>query len=436
LHQQILQFIKRPFVRNVATVASGTAASQAIAMAFAPLITRLYGPEAYGALGVFMSLVGILGGVAAMTYPVAIVLPKSDADAAGLARVSIYTGVAPSVLTAIALFFFGTEILSLLKAEAISSFMYLIPAFMVIATVSMVVGQWLIRKKAFALTAKVTVSQSLVMNTVKAGMGFLYPTAAALIVTNTLGILLGAVLMLLGLRKTPAASSQETDVVEPGSSAWALAKRHGDFPLLRAPQVLINSVSQSLPVMMLAALYGPAAAGFYAIAGAVLGIPVALIGGSVMQVFYPRINEAIHRKEDARALIIKATLGLALSGALPFAVVIMSGPMLFGFVFGSEWQVAGTYAQWLSVWLFFQYINRPAVSAIPALGLQRGLLVYELFSTGTKVLALYLGYTVFASDVAAVALFSISGVAAYGWLILWVIVHSGRLLIKRQCNPA
>ncbi len=435
LRQRILQFSKRPFVRNVITVASGTAASQVIVMAFSPLITRLYGPEAYGVLGVFMSIVGILGGVAALTYPIAIVLPKSDADATGLARVSIYTGMATSVLTAIVLFFFGTEILSLLKAEAIASFMYLIPAFMLIATVSAVVGQWLIRKKAFALTAKVTVSQSLMMNTVKAGMGFLYPTAAVLIVTNTVGILLGAVLMLRGLRKTPAASSQETDVLGPGLSAWALAKRHGDFPLLRAPQVLINSVSQSLPVMMLAAFYGPAAAGFYAIALAVLGIPVALIGGSVMQVFYPRINEAIHRGEDAKALIIKATLGLALSGAVPFAVVIVAGPMLFGFVFGSEWQVAGTYAQWLSIWLFFQYINKPAVSAIPALGIQRGLLIYELLSTGTKVLALYLGYTIFASDVAAVALFSIFGVVAYAWLILWVIFHSGRLLTTPQLNP-
>lgn len=434
LLKNILQFIKRPFVRNVVTVASGTAVSQAITMVFSPLITRLYGPEAYGMLGVFMSIVGILGGVAAMTYPIAIVLPKSDADAAGLARVSIYTSMATSVLTAIVLFFFGSAILSFLKAEAISSFMYLIPAFMLIATISLVASQWLIRKKAFALTAKVTVWQNLIINMIKVGMGFLHPTSAALIMTNTFGVLLGAVLMLLGLRKVPARSLQTTEVVKPDSSTWALAKRHGDFPLLRAPQVLINSVSQSLPVMMLAAFYGTSSAGFYSIALAVLGIPVALIGGSVMQVFYPRINEAIHRGEDVRTLIVKATVGLALSGALPFAVVIIAGPMLFSFVFGSEWRIAGIYAQWLSLWLFFQYINKPAVSAIPALEIQRGLLIYELFSTGTKVLALYLGYTLFESDVAVVALFSLFGVAAYAWLIMWVIVHSGRFLLKQHLN--
>jgi hypothetical protein len=38
---------KSKFVRNVAVVASGTAGAQAITMAFSPIITRLYGPEAF-----------------------------------------------------------------------------------------------------------------------------------------------------------------------------------------------------------------------------------------------------------------------------------------------------------------------------------------------------------------------------------------------------
>jgi len=35
-------------VRNVALVGSGTAGAQAITMAFSPVITRIYGPEAFG----------------------------------------------------------------------------------------------------------------------------------------------------------------------------------------------------------------------------------------------------------------------------------------------------------------------------------------------------------------------------------------------------
>jgi O-antigen/teichoic acid export membrane protein len=204
-----------------------------------------------------------------------------------------------------------------------------------------------------------------------------------------------------------------------------LARRHRDFPLYRTPQNLLNALSAGLPVALLAGYFGSAAAGYYAVASTVLVIPAGLIGASVMQVFYPRVTQAIQGGENTRALVKKATLGLALVGALPFVVICLAGPTLFGFVFGAQWHKAGIYAQWLSPWLFLQYINKPAVAAVPALGLQGRLLIYELFSTGSKVLALYLGFVTFGSDVLAIALFSVVGNVAYVWLILWVIAQCG-----------
>lgn len=394
---------------------------------FAPLITRLYGPEAYGIQGVFMSIVNVMGTVAAMTYPIAIVLPKNEGDAVCLAKASICVGFAMSMLVAIILFLFGSKFLVLLNAKEIFPFMYLIPTFMFISVLSAVMIQWLIRKNAFALTAKVTVWQTLIINMIKTCSGFIYPTAAVLIVTNTLGGLLSALIIFFGVRKADSTDQECAVRLGSWSRTWALAKKYHDFPVFRAPQALLNSISQSLPIIMLASYFGPTYAGYYSIAFAVLGMPISIIGNSVMQVFYPRINEAIRQGDNAKHLIIKAIAALALGGALPFAIILIAGPMLFGFVFGNEWHVAGIYAQWLSIWLFFQFINKPAVAAIPALRLQRGLLIYEIFSSSTKILALYLGYTLFKSDVAAVALFAIFGIAAYTWLILWVIFHCGKL---------
>lgn len=427
LRQLALKLGKRPFVRNVAAVASGAAASQAITVVFAPLITRLYGPEVYGILGVFLTIAGIMAPIAAMSYPIAIVLPKSNVDALGVAKLSMYVGMAITLLVTAALFLLGTEILDLLNAGAISYYIYLVPVFMLITVLSDVASQWSIRMKAFTLIAKVSVIQALITNAIKAGLGFVYPTAATLIITNIFGGLLSAVLMLFGLRRMEKTAQTSMNIAESKSTAWELAYRHRDFALFRTPQNLLNTASHGLPVVMLTSFFGLASVGYYAIASAVLTIPAILIGNSVMQVFYPRVTEAIHVGENVKELIIKATFGLAASGALPFVGVILAGPLLFEFVFGEAWQKAGVYAQWLSVWLFFQYINKPAVSAIPALGLQRGLLTYEIFSTGAKVLALYVGYAVFGSDVAAIALFSIFGVAAYAWLIFWVISHSAKL---------
>jgi len=432
----ISNLARRPFVRNVATVATGTAAAQAITMAFAPIVARLYGPEAYGLQGIFMTVVGLLATVAALGYPTAVVLPRSDADARGIARLSLYVGLIVTAVVMLLLTFFGTEFLALLNAETIAPFLYLIPAAMIISVLTGVLSQWLIRKHAFRIIASYGVVTALLLGTARTLGGVVNPSALVLIATNVFGALLGVTLTYLGWKRIAKPPEPTGNADNAPKTLGQLAREHGDFPTLRTPQNLINAFSQNLPILLLASFFGAASAGQYTIANAVLGMPASLIAGSVMAVFYPRINEAIHNGENARALIVKATLGMAATGVLPFLAVLVAGPILFAFVFGQEWHTAGVYAQLLALWLFFQYINRPAVSAIPALRLQGGLLIYELFSTGTKVLGLWLGFIYFKSDVAAIAIFSLFGVVAYVWLILWVIYRSGHLPIPENPKPS
>jgi O-antigen/teichoic acid export membrane protein len=100
------------------------------------------------------------------------------------------------------------------------------------------------------------------------------------------------------------------------------------------------------------------------------------------------------------------------------------GPWLFSLVFGEAWAVAGEYARWLALFFLFNFINKPSVASVPVLGIQRGLLVYELFSTGGKVVGFLVGVYWFDSDVWAVALFSVIGVIAYSAMILWILLRA------------
>jgi len=402
-------------------------------MVSSPFITRLYGPAAYGIQGVFLSMVSIMATIAAMSYPIAIVLPKNDADAAALGRLSVFIGIAMSLAATIILFYLGPEILVLLNAVDILAFMYLIPLSMLISVFSAVMSQWLARKKAFTLTAKVTVCQAFLTSLCKAGLGVVYPTAAVLVVTNTLTGLLSPILMLLGIcGSTERAKGNHINKKNLGveSSTWAVASLYRDFPLLRTPQVLMNAVSQSFPILLLASYFGSTAAGHYSIALSVLGVPAALIGDSVMQVFYPRFNEAITIRQNAVALLTKATFGMALLGIVPFAIVVILGPFLFEFVFGVGWRTAGEYAQWLAVWLFFAFINRPAVSAIPVIRMQGALLVYEVLSVITRVVALYIGFVILGSDIMSIASFSIVGCVLNCALIYYVIQACRKITIS------
>lgn len=417
---------KSKFVRNVAIVATGTAGAQAITMAFAPIITRLYGPEAFGLLGTFMAILAIAMPIAALTYPIAIVLPKPDRDALGLAKLSALLAFFMASLLAVIILIFGDSLAALLSLESIAEFLLLVPIAMLFSAFYQILQQWLIRKKQFKITARIDVIQALTLNSAKVGIGWFQPEGIALITIATLGHALHALLLWLGMRKQPVALA-EANEREDVSSIKELACRHKDFPYFRAPQVAINSFSQSLPILMLASFFGPAAAGFYYLGRTVMSVPTTLIGKSVGDVFYPRITEAVHHKENLFSLILKATLALASVGFVPFVLVIAFGPWLFSFVFGAEWVTAGEYARWLALWMYFGFLNRPTVAAIAALGIQGFFLAYEVMSVLLRALALYIGFTVYSSDLMAVCLFSIAGVFLNLLLIFYVMKKCRRI---------
>ncbi len=414
------------FVRNVVIVATGTAGARAIAMVFAPVITRLYGPEAFGLLGIFMALVAVLTPIAALSYPAAIVLPKEDSDAKGIVRLSIYISLAVVALVTLALLAGGDRLLTLVGFEAIAAFVMLIPLNILFSAWLQITEQWLIRKKQFQITAKVAVAQALIVNSAKSGIGWFNPVVAVLIVLSTIGSAFHAVMLYLGTRKAdwPETQARQKQARIP---LLKLARRYYDFPFYRAPQMFLNAISQSLPILMLAGFFGPASAGFYALGKSLLDMPSQLIGKSVGDVFYPRITEAAHKGENLTRLILKATLALAAVGFLPFAIIVVFGPWLFGFVFGVKWVVAGEYSRWLALWMFFMFLNNPSVKTVPVLKAQGFLLIFSFFTIAIRLVILTIGFYVFSSDLIAVALFGVSGALINIILIVTVLMKSKQI---------
>ncbi|VVO03334.1 hypothetical protein PS710_02845 [Pseudomonas fluorescens] len=426
--ERIKQLSKNRFLRNVAIVATGTAGAQAIAMAFSPIITRLYGPEIFGLLGSFLAILTVLTPMAALAYPIAIVLPEDDEDAKGLARLSVLIALVTSALAAVIITLSNDWMLKIFGLEELGSFLLLIPLAMLFSGLHQVIEQWVIRKKMFRLIAKVAMAQSLILNSCKAGLGLIYPVAAPLVILSTISSLFFAALLGCGvnLRSTKSNSEKNKDQL----GLYALAKKYKDFPIFRAPEVTLNAASQGLPVLMLAAFFGPAAAGFYALGRTVLAMPSTLLGKSIGDVFYPRLAEAAHKNEDISKLVVQATKALALAGLVPFGLVIALGPWLFSLVFGAEWNIAGEYARWLAIWCFFGFINTPSVKALPVLNAQSLHLFSSILMLVARALALAAGYYFFKSDLLAVIFFSVSG-AILNLLLVVVTIN-----LCRRRRPA
>lgn len=403
-------------LRGIATIATGTALAQLITFFFTPIITRLYGPEALGTLGIFNTAVTISSIVASLALPTAITLPKTDREAARITIASIYASVLICSAQFVTLAAFGSTLFASIGSPGLIIYAPLIPISAFLICISMMATQWLVRTQNHTGNARTATVNSFFVNAAKACTGYISATPTTLIITHSFGFISNAALTLIQLR--PKLHDIFSDLrVSPIEEIRIFR----DFPIYRMPQNLLNSISQGLPILLLSALFDIAKAGQYSIAQAALLTPSALLGVAITSVFYPHITKAINDGRSASNQIKKATIVLALFSAIPFLIIGFFGQEIFSIVFGREWSQAGIYAQILAPWLFFQLVNKPAVAALPGLKKQRGLLVYEIASTALKAASLWIGFSIFDSDIWALILFSGSGVISYIWLILWTI---------------
>ncbi|WP_409498717.1 lipopolysaccharide biosynthesis protein [Pseudomonas fragi] len=418
MFNKIRQLTQSKFARNVAVVATGTAGAQAIAMAFSPAITRIYGPETFGAMGTFIAIFEMVSPLAALSYPLAMVLPKQDSDAIGLAKISLWIALLTSLITALVLILFKTPIVETFNLHAIEPYLLILPVTMLFSVLMTISSQWTIRKKLFNLKAKSAILQAFIIGLMKAGLGLLNPSAIILIGTTSFGYLLQAILIGVGIREK---KKEDKPSKHSNYEATGLLKQYKDFAYYRTPQIFLNSVGQSLPILMLANLFTPAAVGFYVLARTVLFVPSNLIGTSVAEVFYPKFVETIRNGESGKKLLVKACATLAVIGSLPYLVLIAFGPWLFALIFGADWKEAGEYSRWMSIWLFVVLVTRPIIAAIPALSLQGLFLAFEAIAVLIRVLAILIGYLWMGTALGAVIAFSLSNAIIYAALTILII---------------
>ena len=93
------------FAENVLKLVTGSVIAQGIGVIVAPIIARLFAPEAFGVAALFASITGIIGVVACLRYELAIMLPKTDEEAANLLGASLFFVLIITGISVLIIFF-------------------------------------------------------------------------------------------------------------------------------------------------------------------------------------------------------------------------------------------------------------------------------------------------------------------------------------------
>lgn len=423
-HQNLLPFIhsikQNRLVRNITIIIGGTAGAQLITLLASPIITRLYSPEAIGMLGSFIALLSMLLPLAALSYPMAIVLPRKNSEAVGLAHLSLRLALIFSFILLIVFLIFGEELIRFMGIENDDDLFIALslPCAVLSSTFLAICTQWLIRHKLYKLTSRVVIVQSFIINSLKVGVGTIAPLGKTLILLSIVGSLLHSLLLFLIVKYKETKKYGIPTGIHFNNT---LAKEYKAFPIYRSPQGLLVNINQNMPIILLASLFGPVPAGLYTLCRSTLLIPVTLIAKSVNDVLFPQINEAYINAKEVSTLIIKTTLSLVVLALPGLILFILVGPTLFGFIFGDNWVEAGILSQWLALRFYFGFINRGCVAAISVLRLERFLLVNSILSLLLSGLGFYLGFYFFHDYVYAIALHSLLSIIPQILLISFVI---------------
>lgn len=334
---RLIQYIRgRPFF----ILLGGAGLAHLINFASAPLLTRLYTPDAFGLLSIFATTLAVAGAVAGGRYEQAIIGETSDKSANELVFV---VGLLAMMLASLLPLLF-TWIAPLLNSRTHISevAMYLAPAVFAYS-LGQAFTSWLIRRGGFSTTSGAKIIQSLfVFGTSLCFVG----ESQGLVVANMTGYLAACVVLGGGAYRNgwPGARATFQEI-------WTLLRRQAKFPLMGALPALFDSLSMLLPVYWIAIYFSATDTGYFGLTRQVLAAPVGMISLVISQLLMKRLADA-NAGQASMVPALRRVLYLVSAPVLAFGVLISAvGPELFDLLFGDAWRPAGSIARWM-VWAY------------------------------------------------------------------------------------
>ena len=367
-------------MRNVALLSGGTAFAQGLAVFVLPILTRLYTPEDFDLLAIYVATVGILTVVSCLRFDIAIPLATDDADGMALLFISLAFAAVTSLLLTVLVLVFPDFATSLVGIPIKTSWLYMVPAGVFFASVYNALQYWSSRQRRFGLITQTRLTRATGGATSQMLAGFISPSPFGLL----FGHMIYSGLGVWGLIKNTLRNDRHAIKSLSFNSVLEVIIKFQRFPRWSVPEALFNTLGVQLPIILIAAnAIGPEA-GFLIISLRVMSLPMALIGSSVAQVF---IAEAPLRHEEGslRSFTVQTLWTLAKIGGPPLVLIGAFSPLLFPIVFGPDWERSGWLVMWMTPCCLLQFLASPVSMALHIANKSRLAMIMQLLGLIIRV---------------------------------------------------
>jgi O-antigen/teichoic acid export membrane protein len=385
--------------------------AQAIAIAASPILTRLYKPSDFGALQLFISMLGIILVAASGRYDVAILLPEDEQsaiDTLGLAILCVCSSatVATGIVSICHYFWLLPTSVLVLKGR-----LWLLPVAILGAGLNQALSYWAIRRGRYKQIATTKFVQVGAQVGTQLGAGFLLHGSLGLLLGDAVGRVTGSGSFLRDLWRDHATQIRAIRA----SRMLNLAVRYREYPLVSLWGALINVSGLALPALFLAQYYGAQATGWFALVNRVLGVPAALIGSSIAQV-YAAETAKLSRSDPKRLqeIFLKTTRRMLYLGVAPCILFTVLAPWAFQIIFGHVWKEAGEYARYTAFMFYAGFINAPVTMTLNILERQRAQFAWDGSRLALTVVSIALPHHLHYGPRIAILFYGVAMTLMYG----------------------
>jgi lipopolysaccharide exporter len=371
--------------RSLAVVGGATALGQGAIVLAAPLLARLYDPQAFGLLSLYAAVLAILVAVSSLRFDVAIPIAADPIEAVHLLALSVLLALGMSIAVGLGLVVLGTSLTSALGATALHPFLWILPIALFAASAAQALSSWAVYHRLFPSLARMKAIQGVAQAASQAAFGVTNAGPFGLILGDTVGRVLGAEQLLGSLRATLRSTAISLPIVR------RCAREHWAFARVMTAASLVNALALQVPFLLIPVLFDLESSGQYFLAYRVLILPASLLAAAVSQVFFGEASLRRGDQQQLHRLARNAAVCLLVFSIPTYAIAAVAGQALIVAVFGHQWETAGLYAQILAPWLMLWCVASP-ISALLLVGRrERESLAFTTLELGLKVASLGIG---------------------------------------------
>lgn len=408
--------------RNVIKLTSSRLAALVLSFITAPIIARLFLPEHFGILQIFVSIASVIIVITCLRYELSIPLGVNKKKSCASFILCLLFTLIFTLLVLTAVLILKGNIARWFKTPELKIFLWLLPLAVFVGGVEKPLRYWAACEGRFGAMAWsdfcCALSGRLVIIAWALTIGAsLIGLFAGYFVSSAFGILL--LMVFLSRRLVSDIKNANLDF----KMIWMVAKDYKKFPIFSTWEGLLNIVSAQLLPIILGLYFSMTVVGYYSIGKRLVSLPMSLLGASIANVFFPIAAKEYNEMGTLSRVVSNMFRRLVQIGVFPIVALGFLGAPLFGFVFGEKWIEAGVYAQILSPWTLIVFISSPLSTTFCVLERQGTGLAFNIGLISSRTLALLLGVQMGEPRI-TLAVFVIISVIGWSFMLCWILHNS------------